>query len=65
MTLIHILWSDPPELVADAKPARLWCFKCRKRLLHHLKVISGEYYDPEFFWYCDQCGGSHTEFPST
>jgi len=64
MSLIHILRSDPPEFVADAKPSELWCFKCRKRLMHRLKVVCGAYYDPEFFWACDKCGESHTEFPS-
>jgi hypothetical protein len=60
---LHILRSDPPELVKGQKPAALWCFKCRKRLLHELMVVCGSYYDPEFFWNCTRCGESHTDFP--
>jgi hypothetical protein len=60
---LHVSRSDPPELVKDAPPAHLWCFHCRKRLEHRLMVISGAYYDPEFFWRCSRCLESHTDFP--
>jgi hypothetical protein len=61
--LVHVLRADPPELVEGVEPTVRWCFGCRKRLPHRLKVITGKYYDPEFFWYCDGCGESRTEFP--
>lgn len=60
---VHVLWADPPEPVKDAPLTIKWCFGCRKRLAHSLWVVSGEYFDPEFYWKCERCKQARTEFP--
>lgn len=43
--------------------ARRWCFGCRKRTLHRWMVINQEWYEPEAFQECVECGHDRTRFP--
>lgn len=56
----------------ETKPAphrrkkRLWCFACRKRLLHTRMMFEPgpeSYYEPNFWWQCPNCNEDHTTFP--
>lgn len=50
------------------KTRRLWCFKCRKRLVHDkvmLTEIKPSYYEPIFELECRGCGENQTDFPGT
>lgn len=52
--------------VPHRRRKRVWCFECRKRLLHTLMMRDPgpeSYYGPVFWWACERCHQDRTTFP--
>jgi len=58
--------SGETIVVPHRRKKRLWCFGCRKRLLHTLMGFYPgieSYYGPTFWYECPTCQRDNTAFP--
>jgi len=60
----HILITPIETSIWWGDTRKKWCYKCRKRLVHHKVTIvwggeAGNWYEPEHKLCCDGCGGEH------
>jgi hypothetical protein len=56
----------PSKVLREQPVGERWCFGCRQRLPHTLRILCDEepsYYDPIAVLACDRCGKDRTEFP--
>ncbi len=62
---LHIT-PGPQKVLAEHDIGDKWCFGCRKRLPHTVRVLGDEepsYYEPVAVRVCSGCGRDQTAFP--